>query len=190
MALTPDRKRAESALREFLAALGVEDSALSDTPARVTAAFVDELLSGYGVDVEALIREGSDKRAMESACDPVLVENLYVVTVCPHHLLPARGRADVAYIPGPRILGLGTVSRLVDAMSRRLVLQENIAPGIVDALMNSAGARGAFCRIRLNHDCLQVRGAEQHAATAVTWASRGELSDLEVLELILAERLP
>lgn len=187
--MTVDRKRAEAAIREFLQALDLSGPVLSKTPERVTEAFVEELLWGHGADVQQLIEEGSEEVGSSPTGDPVLLEDLRVVTVCPHHLLPARGQADVAYVPGRKILGLGTLARLVQAMSRRLVLQEEIAPSVVEALMKFAGARGAYCRLRLDHDCLQVRGAEQHAAKAQTWAGRGELSDPRTLEAVLKERV-
>ena len=57
-----DRRAAESAIAEFLRALGHDpqaDPELAETPARVTEAFADELLSGYGVDLGELVRTGS-----------------------------------------------------------------------------------------------------------------------------------
>ena len=55
-----DRKRAEAALAEFLKALGHEGAELEGTPERVTAAYADELLSGYAVDIPELILDSTD----------------------------------------------------------------------------------------------------------------------------------
>jgi GTP cyclohydrolase I len=156
------------------------------TATRVTAAYVDELLSGYGVDVQKLIEEGSEP-ALRS--DLVILDDIFTATVCPHHLLVARGRALVAYEPGARVLGLGTISRLVDVCSRKMVLQEEIAGDITSALMTLAGARGAFCRIVLDHACLQTRGALQPTARTITFSGEGSLREPSQLESILGRRL-
>lgn len=185
--MSVDREAAEAAIAAFLRAMGQDGSELAGTPARVTAAFADELLVGDSMDVEALILEGSEQMAGES--DPVLVDGIFTATVCPHHLLVAQGTSLVAYQPGARVLGLGTISRLVQACSRRLVLQEEIAQSIVGALMTHAGALGAFCRIELNHTCLQARGAEEHAAKTVTWSGLGSLSEPAHLEAVLGRTL-
>lgn len=173
-----DRKAARAAIRAFLVALGHDPDRqeLALTAERVTDAFADELLSGYGVDVAELLRSGSEP-ADGRAADPVVLDDLSVVSVCPHHLLVAEGTATVAYVPGGRVVGFGTVARLVDAASRRLVLQEAIAPTIADALMNHAGAQGVCVRLVLNHACLRARGPVQSRARAVSVAARGCLED-------------
>jgi len=155
------------------------DPELAATPARVTEAFADELLRGYAVDVGKLIIEGSSPAAPGAAV--VAVTGIDVATVCPHHLMPGIGRGAVVYRPGERLLGLGTIARLVDACSRRLVLQEGITNEVVRALVTHAGARGAYCEITLLHGCLSARGACQARAQATSLSRAGELSDTEVL---------
>lgn len=187
MGMKVDKARAEAAITEFLRALGHDEAALGETPARVTAAYADELLSGYSEDLKELILEGSETAA--GVPDPVVLDGISAATVCPHHLLVASGKALVAYVPGERVLGLGTISRLVNACSRRLVLQEQIAQSVTEALMQYAGAKGAFCRLTLHHACLQTRGAHEPDAEAVTWSGLGSLSDPTSLEAVLGRSL-
>jgi GTP cyclohydrolase I len=185
--MSVDRPRAEAAIREFLLALGHEMPSVAETAERVTAAYCDELLSGYSVDLSRLILEGSEETS--GSTDPVALDEISLATVCPHHLLVAQGTAFVAYVPGTRILGLGTIARLVNAVSRRLILQEQIASDVVHALMEQAGAKGAFCRIVLDHACLQARGALQSQARATTWSGAGEFEDPGNLERVLGRSL-
>ena len=171
-----DRAAAERAIAQFLAALGHdtrESADLGETPARVVEAFERELLSGYAVDVPALLAAESTPLASGGARGLVVVRDLSIATVCPHHLLPGLGRADVAYLPGDRIVGIGTLARLADAYARRLTLQETIGESVVRALMDHAGARGASCTLTLQHTCLAARGARQGSATVVTVARAG-----------------
>lgn len=167
------RPDAERAIREFLKALGhdPESTLLKDTPRRVVDAFVDELLSGYSVDIEELLSEGSEPAGDERRTI-VVVRDIDISTVCPHHLMPAVGTATVAYDPGARILGLGTLARLIHAFARRLSLQEEIGTNVVDTLVTH-GARGAFCRLSMRHSCLSARGATQHHASVVSSATAG-----------------
>lgn len=180
------RPAAERAIFDFLAALGHDpnSSQLSDTPRRVVEAFADELLVGYDVDIRALLDNGSEPTAGEPGI--VVVRDISLATVCPHHLMPATGTATVAYAPGRRILGLGTVAHLVTAFARRLSLQEKIGTDVVETLVEY-GARGAYCQLALRHSCLSARGAEQSQASVVTTASAGAFrGDSGMRELSLA----
>ncbi len=177
--MTIDREAAERAIAQFLTALGHDtttDPELSGTPARVVEAFASDLLSGYDMDVRGLIANGSRPNSDEHH-GMVAVRDIAVATVCPHHLLPALGRATVAYQPGGRLLGLGTIASLVDAYSRRLTLQEAIADNVVKALMQQAEARGAWCRIALQHGCLSARGERQSGALVESVSSAGTLAE-------------
>lgn len=181
-----DREAARRAIAEFLRALGRDaerEPELEKTPERVVAAFADELLSGYDVDLEQLIADGASGEPPLSS-GIVAVRGVQLATVCPHHLLPALGTATVAYVPGARVLGLGTLARLVDAFARRLTLQESIGEGVVGALMERAGARGAYCEIELVHGCLSARGPCQARARALTVARAGSLAEPDAAALL------
>jgi GTP cyclohydrolase IA len=176
-----DRESARAAVRAFLRALGhdpADHPELADTPARVTDAFADELLAGYEVDLGDLIVSGSEP-VPEGPERPglVMLRDLAVASVCPHHLTTSLGRAAVCYLPGRLLLGLGTVAKLVDALSRRLTFQEAIGTRVVEALMGHGQARGAFCMLALTHGCLCARGARQPGAIVLTSAAAGVLAD-------------
>lgn len=172
-----DREAAARGIAAFLEALGcdVRSPEFQGTPERVVEAFDTELLRGRDVDLRELLVAGSEP-ARSSDSGLVVVRGIRAVTVCPHHLLPGLGTATVAYLPGRRLIGLGTIARLVDACARRFTLQEGIGETVVDALMEHAGARGAYCRLELLHTCLATRGAEQPEARLITVAQRGELA--------------
>jgi GTP cyclohydrolase I len=183
-----DREAAERAIADFLRAIGRDPASepeLVETPARVTEAFANDLLVGYDVDVAELIKSGSS--AAPDSVGIVVVRDVAVATMCPHHLLPALGRATVAYLAGERLLGLGTIARIVDAYARRLTVQEAISENVARALVDLGGARGAYCALELLHTCLSARGARQSEATVRTIATRGALAGPEAAaELALA----
>jgi GTP cyclohydrolase I len=171
----PNHAVAEHAIRAFLEALGydVDAGELVGTPARVVEAYLNDLVVGERIDVEQLVLRGA---VPSTSASLVIVSDITVMTMCPHHLLPAQGQATVAYLPGTSVLGLGTVSHLVNACSRRLTLQEGIGQDVTRALMHYAGARGAYCSLRLEHACLRLRGARQACAVVDTVHTEGLLN--------------
>jgi GTP cyclohydrolase I len=170
-----DRTRAEKAIFEFLRAMGRDpdhDPDLAGTPGRVAEAWATDLIDGYEVDVPRLLA-GESLPAPTGGAGIVVVRGLTVSTMCPHHLMPARGTATVLYLPGARITGIGTLARLVDAYAHRLALQEVIGASVASALVEHLGARGAACKIALSHSCLASRGERQPAATVETLSLAG-----------------
>jgi GTP cyclohydrolase I len=168
-----DREAAARAIEDFLRALGHElEGDLKGTGERVADAWADDLLEGEAIDAAAVLREGS---IPIDAGDGglVVVRDLAVTTMCPHHLLPAHGTALVAYVPGDRVAGIGTVAHVVDALSRRLTLQERIGADVVALLTRELGARGALCRLALTHSCLVARGERKTGAVVETLAVAG-----------------
>jgi GTP cyclohydrolase IA len=185
-----DRARAERAVREFLLAFGRDPDAdpdLSGTPARVVEAYAADLLSGYEVDVAALLSDG--EAVSESKVSGLIaLSGISLSTICPHHLLLSNGVATVVYRPGARLFGLGTLAAVVDAYARRLALQEAICESVVQALCEHGAARAAYCEVRLVHGCLVARGSRQTGTELVTTARRGTLDTAE-LALALGRRV-
>ena len=77
-----------------------------DALARFLVSRVDE---GESIDAAAVLREGS-LGVGDTGTGIVVVRDLAVTTVCPHHLLPAFGTAIIAYQPGARIAGMPDAS--------------------------------------------------------------------------------
>jgi GTP cyclohydrolase I len=170
-----DKREAKKAITAFLRALGRDperDPELAGTPERVVEAWADDLVEGYDVDVPALLL-GESSAAPAEPVGLVSLRGLSVSTMCPHHLLPARGTATVMYLPGARLTGLGTLSRLVDAYAHRLTFQETVTASVARALVQHLGARGAACRLSLVHGCLASRGERQDQAVVETIAFAG-----------------
>jgi GTP cyclohydrolase IA len=187
-----DRVATETAIAAFLRALGhapESDPELAGTPARVAEAWASELVDGYDVDAGALLL-GESSPAPPEPLGIVCVKGLSVSTMCPHHLLPARGTAVVAYLPGLRVAGLGTLARLVDVFAHRLTFQETVTAQVAAALVEHLGARGAACKLSLDHGCLASRGERQDQALVETLSMAGSFAapgpDRELALLALA----
>lgn len=174
MSAAPRSGPAEDAVRALLAALSVElDADLAETPARVARLWQENLLAGRSADIAALLADALPDHSGAT----VTVTGLPFHAVCPHHLLPYYGVVHLAYAPEGAIIGFGRLEALVAALSRRLVLQEDLTRSVVDALMTHLGARGAACAIEATHLCLILQGREPRSARVHTRADAGSLVD-------------
>ncbi len=164
----------ERAIAEFLSAAGLDLSGadFKDTPALVRQAWVEEFLAGYRVDPSDVL---SDTFPVDRASknQMIVVSQLEFHSMCPHHLLPYSGRATVAYIPHKKLVGFGRIPAMLNVWARRLILQEALADGVTQTMMEALGARGAACVLTAEQACMRVRGGAQHAAVAETVSYRG-----------------
>jgi GTP cyclohydrolase I len=180
-----DRDAAAAAIDAFLRALGrdpAHDPHLTGTGERVAAAYADELLSGYAIDTDDLLAHA----VFAGHSELVIVRDLPITTMCPHHLLPSTGTACVAFAPDEHLVGVGTVARVVDAYARRLSLQEQIGERVVAALQKHLAPRWSACRLALSHACMIARGERAHGSRVETLALAGGPVDDSVVYAALA----
>ena len=167
----PDRRRLRAAAARFLEAIGERDLRRDQkrTPERVAEAWADEIVSGYAVDPHRVLGRGFPARDR----DLVIVRDIPFVSICVHHLLPFSGTAHVGYLPGERIAGLSKIARVVDALSRRLQLQERLTRQVTSVVMEGLAPLGVACRMEAEHLCMTMRGARKRGARVVTTAYEG-----------------
>ncbi|NIJ03549.1 GTP cyclohydrolase I [Frigoribacterium faeni] len=173
-----DRPRIEAAVSEILAAIGEDASrpGLESTPRRVAEAYA-EFFAGLDVDAVELVRSSAVPSGPGQLGELVIVRGVSFRSVCEHHLLPFLGTAHVAYVPSDRIVGLGTVPRVVDALASRPQLQERLGEEIADAFVTGLAPAGVLVVLDAVHGCVTTRGPRQVGSSTVTLASRGALAD-------------
>jgi GTP cyclohydrolase I len=122
----------------------------------------------------------------------VMLRDIDFRSVCEHHLLPFRGRAHLAYLPGEKVVGLGALPRVVEVLSARPQVQERLGEQIADTIADGLDARGVLVVLDAVHGCVTSRGERQPDASTVTIAARGELAEpaarAELIALIGAHR--
>lgn len=142
----------ERAVNDMLRACGVAPDSVHTgrTAQRVRELWQQRLLGGYAVDPADALGAGF----VDARDDMVVVRGIAIHGVCPHHLVPFRGVAHVAYIPGGRLHGFGRIARMVDAIGHRFTYQEWMTRDIAEALMTHGQALGAACTIEAEQLCL------------------------------------
>ncbi len=172
-----DAKAFQDAVANLLRAAGRDlghDQDVAQTPARVASLWQREFLAGYDMDPAHIL---SEPVLGEADPDVVVVGGLRFHSMCPHHLLPYRGVAHVAYLPAGKLVGFGRLADLVECFTKRLTLQERATHQIAEALWHGLGARGAGCVIEAEQLCLAVPGERHDQSGVVTSAFVGEMRE-------------
>ncbi len=147
---------------------------LRQTAERVARVWNEEFLAGYDMNPATIL---ADPVLGEADPDVVVVGGLRFHAMCPHHLLPYRGVAHVAYIPDGKLVGFGRLAELVDCFTKRLTLQERATNQIAENLWKHLSARGAGCVIEAEHMCLAIPGEKHDQSGVVTSAFVGEMRE-------------
>jgi GTP cyclohydrolase I len=127
---------AQVAARELFAALGLNlgEESLANTPARFASGLA-ELLTPREFDATTFPND-TGYRQLVIEC------NIPFRSLCEHHMLPFSSTAHVGYLPGPRILGLSKIARLVEHLAARPQVQERLTDQVADWLQTHLAPEG------------------------------------------------
>jgi GTP cyclohydrolase I len=161
----------EAAVREILIHVGEnpDRDGLQRTPERV-ARMYDEILAGYGIDPVAMV---NDALFDVSYDEMVVVKDIEFFSMCEHHILPFFGRANVAYVPSQKVIGLSKIPRIVEMYARRLQVQERMTRQIAELIEEVLTPEGVAVVIEASHMCSMMRGVKKEHARMVTSAMLG-----------------
>lgn len=166
-----DIDAARDAAADLLTALGydLDEEDISDTPRRVAAAY-QELLTPVAFNPTTFPNtEGYDEL--------VVAKDIPFHSLCMHHLLPFRGVAHVAYLPGERIVGLSKLARVVEYYARDLQVQERLTKQVSTWLNDTLQPRAVGVVLEAEHLCMSLRGVQKAGTTTVTSSLTGLLRE-------------
>jgi GTP cyclohydrolase I len=165
-----NREQIEYHVKQILKLIGedVEREGLLETPARVTRMY-EEIFAGYEVDPRDVLGVTFDEQHEEL----VIVRDIVYYSQCEHHMAPFFGKAHIGYIPSGKIAGLSKLARLVEAITRRLQVQERITSQIADILQEVLHPHGVMVVVEGEHLCMCSRGVKKPGSKTVTSAVRG-----------------
>lgn len=174
----PGRNEAEAAVRVLLAYIGEdpERRGLRKTPARFVGAYED-WFAGYAVEPATVL--GSSFGEVDRYDRIVALTNIDFESHCEHHVAPVIGRAHVAYLPNRRLAGISKLVRLVEAYTRRLIVQEKLTADIAGCIQQVLEPRGVAVVIEAQHQCLTTRGVHRDNVWMTTSEMLGAFQDDE-----------
>lgn len=167
----------ETSVKNIIKATGddPEREGLLETPARV-AKMYREILTYQGqsqfTDYKIFNTEKTSNSQM------ILIKEIPFYSMCEHHMLPFFGTANVAYIPqNGRIIGLSKIPRLIDFVSKRLSVQENITRDTAIILEEILDPLGVAVVVDARHMCVEMRGVKKNHTVTRTSFYRGIFDD-------------
>ena len=108
---------------------------------------------------------------------PIIVGPITTTSLCPHHLLPIVNTVHVAYVKQGRVIGLSKLPRIVDALARRAVVQEQYGQDIMrvlrygeigDTTVGEPLSDSVAVNVNAVHHCMVCRGVRGAASTNTT----------------------
>lgn len=165
-----NRELIEGHIREILKLVGedVDREGLLDTPARVTRMY-EEIFAGYSADPREVLGVTFDEQHEEL----VIIKDIVYYSQCEHHMAPFFGKVHVGYIPSGKIAGLSKFARLVEAVTRKLQVQERITSEIADLMDEVLKPHGVMVVVEGEHLCMCARGVKKPGSKTVTSGVRG-----------------
>ncbi len=162
---TPPASATDS-VRSLLLSIGEDPGreGLLKTPDRVSR-MLAEITSGYQTDPVRLVNGALFDVDYD---DLVLVKDIEFYSLCEHHLLPFFGRANVAYIPDGKVIGLSKIPRIVEMYARRLQVQERMTAQIASFLEEVLHPKGIAVVVEGSHRCAMMRGIKKSQASMTT----------------------
>lgn len=163
----PSRAEAENAVRVLLSWIGedAERAGLGSTPARVVSAYSD-WFAGYAVDPNEVL--GSSFQKVKDYNRIVTLCGIEFASHCEHHIAPFVGQIHVAYLPDQRLAGVSKLVRVVEALTKRLQVQERLTAQIANCIDETLKPRGVAVVVEAQHQCMTTRGVNKTNVKMVT----------------------
>lgn len=172
--LTPQQKyeRIRHLMTDVVRTLGLDlnDDSLTETPHRIAKMYVHEIFSG--LDYAHFPKISLIKNKMGTD-EMVKISDIDLTSTCEHHFVTIDGVANVAYIPGDKIIGLSKINRIVRFFAQRPQVQERLTRQILVALQTLLETDDVAVSIKATHYCVKSRGVMDSNSQTSTQALGG-----------------
>jgi GTP cyclohydrolase IA len=168
-----DKEKITRGVKLILEGIGEDPGreGLKRTPERIYE-FYQQVLDGIKGKPERALRH----YATVNKDELIIVRDISFYSMCEHHLLPFFGKVHVAYIPQKnRITGFSNLVNIVEVLSHRPTVQENLTTAIADTINDVLKPKGVLVIIEAEHLCLTMIGVKKPGSRTVTSAIRGVL---------------
>jgi GTP cyclohydrolase I len=163
------------AIMEILG-LDLTNDSLQKSPSRVAKMYVNEIFSGLKTDNFPRITVIENEMKYDQM---IVVKDVNVISFCEHHFVTIQGKANIAYIPNKRVIGLSKINRIAKYFSQRPQVQERLTKQIADCLSYILDTPHVAVMIDAKHYCVISRGVEDVNSTTLTCDLRGDFRDDE-----------
>lgn len=171
--------------------LDLSDPNLKGTPERMAKMYVQELFQNYKKEPEEIFSTFPNDHNYDQM---IVIDNLHFRSICSHHFLTFRGKADLVYVPDKKLIGLSKPGRIIDFYSNRPQLQEAFTHEVLNYFIKVAEPKAVMLVMRAVHSCVSDRGAYQYDDSGMTTSAISQkfkdnpASKMEALALIQLSR--
>lgn len=120
-----------------------------------------------------------------------ITKRVNLISNCSHHFVPFStdfskdSYAVVSYIPKRKVLGISKLQRLVNWVSQRFWLQEDLTRELYRVISEAAETEDVYVELKnIKHGCEFLRGAKSKDGSFTSVYYRGKFADPEVRRLI------
>ena len=96
-----------------------------------------------------------------------------------HHLAPIIGKAQIAYLPRDRVVGISKLARVLHGYARRLQVQERLTAQVADCIWENLQPQGVAVVIDASHACMSACGVRTPGVSMTTSRMMGVFRDDE-----------
>jgi GTP cyclohydrolase IA len=176
-------KNVEKAFDDVLKALVIDtenDHNTKETAKRVAKMFVHEIFAGRYHPAPTITQFPNVK-----SYDELYVTGpISVRSTCAHHMMPIRGVCYIGVYPGSNVVGLSKFNRIVEWVSSRPQIQEEMTSSIADEVEKMVAIDGEDKKnwgvavlVQAEHFCITHRGVKEHESAMTTSILRGKFKD-------------
>lgn len=151
--------------------LDLTNDSLEKSPYRVAKMYVNEIFSGLDKKNFPSLSVIENEMQYDQM---IVVKDVSVISFCEHHFVTIEGKANIAYIPNKRVIGLSKINRIVKFFARRPQVQERLTKQIADCLSYVLDTPHVAVLIDAKHYCVISRGVEDTNSTTLTCDLRGD----------------
>jgi len=167
-----DRDFIEEKMKEILEkglGLSQDDPTFNKTPKRV-AKFLSDYFSR--LDPKSSELKSLMERHFPINYDGMIIKRkIKVYSLCPHHLIPSVYDISIGFIPNERSTGFSNLSKMMEILGKKPVLQEELTQEIVECLDKWLEPKGSICIIHGTHLCIPICGSKDEKPTTTKLSS-------------------
>lgn len=158
----------EQQIKEIIKQLGYnpEDPNFKDTPSRVVKALK---YATRGEQIEGGKAQNHFEKKFPTTYNGMVVQKgIKTMGLCPHHLKDIEYEISFGIIYSKEALGLSKITRVLEELSARAVLQETLTSDIIKAFTENLAPKGVAVIVKGYHGCMSTRGVKQRIPTFTT----------------------
>lgn len=125
---------------------------LKNTINKASDAF-KKLTQGYYVNLDDLTKNAIYPLQSDQS---IVINDIEIISLCRHHLLPSFGKCHLVYIPNGYIMGFSRIIKIINALSQRLTLQEILTEDIANLLNRILQPKALGLMISAQHLCMKI----------------------------------